>query len=118
MFLHADSEDSDQTGRMPRLIRVFAGRTCHFVNFVMRQIDYVNLLALPFIILVDIDDDPINPSIRLPLAGACIGGTAGLDIDPMSSKSSKSAAPVFGGSKGAAVGMTGDGLTSKRSKIF
>ena len=26
-FLHADSEDSNQTGRMPRLIRVFAGRT-------------------------------------------------------------------------------------------
>ena len=26
-FLHADSEDSDQTGRMPRLIRVFTGRT-------------------------------------------------------------------------------------------
>ena len=25
--LHADSEDSDQTGRMPRLIWVFAGRT-------------------------------------------------------------------------------------------
>ena len=34
-FLHADSEDSDQTGRMPRLIRVFAGRTGHFVSFVM-----------------------------------------------------------------------------------
>ena len=32
-FLYADSEDSDQTGRMPRLI--FAGRTCHFVGFVM-----------------------------------------------------------------------------------
>ena len=40
-FLHADSEDSDQTRRMPRLIWVFAGRTlillvlsCHgsFVN--------------------------------------------------------------------------------------
>ena len=30
-------EDSDQTGRMPRLIWVFAGRTCHFVGFVMRQ---------------------------------------------------------------------------------
>ena len=29
----ADSEESDQTGRMPRLIRVFAGRTCHFVCF-------------------------------------------------------------------------------------
>ena len=26
-FLHADSDDSDQTGRMPRLIWVFAGRT-------------------------------------------------------------------------------------------
>ena len=25
-FLHADSEDSDQTGRMPRLICVFNGR--------------------------------------------------------------------------------------------
>ena len=28
--VHADSEDSDQTGWMPRLILVFAGRTCHF----------------------------------------------------------------------------------------
>ena len=37
-FLHADSEDSDQTGRMPRLIWVFAGRTCHFVCFVMRRL--------------------------------------------------------------------------------
>ena len=26
-FLHADIEDSDQTGQMPRLILVFAGRT-------------------------------------------------------------------------------------------
>ena len=34
-FLHADSEDSDQTRWMPRLIWVFAGRTCHFVSFVM-----------------------------------------------------------------------------------
>ena len=38
-FLHADSKDSDQTGRMPRLIWVFAGRTCHFVGFVMRQLE-------------------------------------------------------------------------------
>ena len=37
-FLHADSEDSDQTGRMPRLIWVFAGRTCHFVGFVTRRL--------------------------------------------------------------------------------
>ena len=34
--LHADSEDSDQTWRMPRLICVFDGRTCHFVGFVVR----------------------------------------------------------------------------------
>ena len=35
-FLHADSEDSDQTGQMPRLIWDFAG--CHFVGFVMRRL--------------------------------------------------------------------------------
>ena len=34
-FLHADSEDSDQIGRMPRLIWVFPGRTSYFVFFVM-----------------------------------------------------------------------------------
>ena len=32
----AHSEDSDQTGRMPRLICVFAGRTCYFVGLVRR----------------------------------------------------------------------------------
>ena len=35
-FLHADSEDSDQTGWVPRLIWVFAGGTCIFIGFVMR----------------------------------------------------------------------------------
>ena len=35
MFLHVDSENYEQTGRMPRLIWVFAGRTGHFVGFVM-----------------------------------------------------------------------------------
>ena len=39
-FLHADSEDSDQTGQMPRLIWVFAGHTCYFVGFVMRRLNY------------------------------------------------------------------------------
>ena len=34
MFLHADSEDSDQTGRMSRLIWVFAGRRGQFVGLV------------------------------------------------------------------------------------
>ena len=40
MFLHTDSEDSDQTWRMPRLILVFAGRTGHFVGYVMRWLKY------------------------------------------------------------------------------
>ena len=35
----AHSEDADQTGRMPRLIWVFAGRS-HFVGFVMRRLRY------------------------------------------------------------------------------
>ena len=35
-FLHADSKDSDQTGRMPRLIWVVSSRTSHTVGFVMR----------------------------------------------------------------------------------
>ena len=34
------SEDSDQTGWMPRLIWVFAGRIGHFVGFVMRMLKY------------------------------------------------------------------------------
>ena len=47
-FLHADNEDSDQTGRMPRLIWVFAGRTvillvlsrggCNVLSFLSVQI--------------------------------------------------------------------------------
>ena len=37
-FLYGDSEDSDQTGRMPKLIWVFAGRTCHSAGFVMRRL--------------------------------------------------------------------------------
>ena len=32
------SEDSDQTGRMPKLIWVFAGSTCLFVGFVTRRL--------------------------------------------------------------------------------
>ena len=35
MFLHAGSEGSDQTGRMPRLIWIFSGRTGHFVVLVV-----------------------------------------------------------------------------------
>ena len=35
-FLHADSEYSDRTGWMPRLIWVSAGCTCYFAGFVLR----------------------------------------------------------------------------------
>ena len=41
MFLHADSEDSDQTG--PRLTWVFARRTGHFVGFVNLQLICIKL---------------------------------------------------------------------------
>ena len=41
MFLHADSEDSDQSGQMPRLIWVFAVRTCHSVGFVVLRFNYI-----------------------------------------------------------------------------
>ena len=37
------SEDSDQTGWMPRLIRVFAGCTNNFVCFVMLQLSLISL---------------------------------------------------------------------------
>ena len=35
------SKDSDQIGRMPSLIRVFAGCTCRFVALVMRWLMYI-----------------------------------------------------------------------------
>ena len=37
-FLHADSEDSDQTGRIPRLIWVFAGRTLTLLAHLSRRL--------------------------------------------------------------------------------
>ena len=61
-FLHADSQDSDQTGQTPRLIRVFTGRTVillvlswsgsfFFLFFLpFWDIDYGQPIALHFII--------------------------------------------------------------------
>ena len=43
-FLHVVSENSDHTGWMPRLIWVFSGRTCHFVGFVMRRLQFITFL--------------------------------------------------------------------------
>ena len=39
-YLLSTSEDYDQTERMPRLIGVLTGCTCHFAGFVMRQLKY------------------------------------------------------------------------------
>ena len=39
-FLQADSDDSDQTGQMPRLIWVFAECISHFVGFVTLRLIY------------------------------------------------------------------------------
>ena len=50
----AHSEDSDQTGRMPRLIWVFAGRTDHIVGFVMQRI------ILPFRCTVFVSSHSVN----------------------------------------------------------
>ena len=43
----AHSEDSDQTGRMPRLMWVFAGRTGHLVGFVTSRL-ICSLFSLKF----------------------------------------------------------------------
>ena len=37
-FLHADSKDSDQTGQMPWLIWIFAGRTLILLVFVLLRL--------------------------------------------------------------------------------
>ena len=44
------SEASDQTRRMPRLIWVFAGRTCHIVGFVTRRLKCLMIQAKVMII--------------------------------------------------------------------
>ena len=44
-FPHADSEDSDQTGRMPRLIWVFARRTLTLLVLSQGGSYFINILA-------------------------------------------------------------------------
>ena len=57
------SEDSDQTGRMPRLICVFAVRTYHFVCFVLLRLNYfVSLLPK---IKIAISYVPCTPKLSL-----------------------------------------------------
>ena len=50
-FPHADSEDADQTGRMPGLIWIFTGRMCHFVGFVTRQLNFMMSQYLVWVFL-------------------------------------------------------------------
>ena len=68
----AHSKDSEQTGQMPRLICVFAGRTCHIVGFVMRR-----LISLIFSILIHyfIQSQKIKPS-NLSFSATCKSLTA------------------------------------------
>ena len=49
-----NSKDSDQTGRMPRLICVFNGQTDHFVGFVVLWYNYEKDqdLVLPSMVVV------------------------------------------------------------------
>ena len=46
------SEDSDQTGWMPRLIWVFTGLTCHFIGFILRRLNYLQIPTLSISLLV------------------------------------------------------------------
>ena len=62
MFLHADSENSDQTGRMPRLIWVFAGRKpfCWFCHVVAHLLSSCAIQALTYIFMDFFDPLPRN----------------------------------------------------------
>ena len=48
-FFHADSEDSDQTGRMPRLIRVLAGCTLNLLVLSQGGSDNKTLLSVCYL---------------------------------------------------------------------
>ena len=61
MLLHADSEDSDQTGRMPRLIWVFAGRTGHVIGFIMLWLNYYRCLMVLQVLMLVFDTETRLP---------------------------------------------------------
>ena len=69
-----DSEDSDQTGRMPRLICVFAERTSIFVGFVMRR------LIFGCSILTVLSNSPIRTSDQLNKANPSDAKATLLDL--------------------------------------
>ena len=55
MLLQVDNEDSDQTGRMRRLIRVFAGRTVKIHG--NRNRGYMEEIYRPHIFMIFIPDE-------------------------------------------------------------
>ena len=63
-FLHIDREDSDWTGQMPRMIWVFSGRTCHFVDFVMRWLYVLFSGVYAWIIIILITGFLINLQVQ------------------------------------------------------
>ena len=65
-FLHADSEDSDQTGWMPGLKWVFAGCTCHIV--IPRHTKSGGVLCYTLRTL-SVRPSVIRPSVRANIRG-------------------------------------------------
>ena len=80
-FLHADSEDSDQTGWMPRLIWVFAGRTAILLVLSCRgsTVFWLVIPSTEFFIKVKLDNEAllpilcwlIDPEIELDSLSVC-----------------------------------------------
>ena len=62
LFVHGDSEDSDQTGRMPRLIGVCAGRTYHIVGFVVTRLTLQTVFILLIIICITTFNKIVYPA--------------------------------------------------------
>ena len=60
MLIHADSEVSDQTEWMPRLIWVLAGRTCHFVVLSSGGSFYFKMVILTWDIVAEFSDSPFH----------------------------------------------------------
>ena len=68
-FLHADREDSHQTGRIPRLKWVFAGRTYHSICLVMRQLNSDITSGASTSTLCGVTRNPIASGIWLTMVG-------------------------------------------------
>ena len=81
MFLHADSEDSDQTGWMPRLIWVIAGRTATLLVLSCRGSNFNSIIVEDDIPIQDLfywcEDNGIKVD-RAELLSLSIGSEKGI----------------------------------------